>query len=106
MNTTEVLAGGAGLVAGGLLGSLVLAPAPIDVPLWGSGDRDSDALVRLRDRLKQEGMAVTLTGLRGSQMTGVGLGKKGETFNLLLVKKNDFDKAFQIANQMLTPEAL
>lgn len=105
MNTTEVLAGGAGLVAGSLLGSLVLAPASMDTPLWGSGDRDRDALVRLRDRLKQDGIPTRFVGLRGSQMSGVGLGQKGETFNLLLVKEADLEKAFVIANQIMTPEA-
>lgn len=91
-----VLATGAGLVGGTLLGSLLLAPAPADVPLWGSTDMST--LTPIRERLEKAGMTVTLTGLRDYQMTATGI---VGTLYFLLVKPADFDAANAIATEMM-----
>ena len=104
MNTTEVLAGGAGLVAGGLLGSLVLAPAPMDVPLWGS--TNGVEMTSLVETLKEAGIAFKARRLPSSQTGHPGkYGSPGEglekDFYIVLVKESDIGKAMGVAKKLL-----
>ena len=95
MKTEEdLLAAGGGLVAGTLLGSLVLAPASLRRALYATGD--GTKLRRVEGVLKTNGITYNVTGPTLDKKTVTVIdetGKPSATAYVIVVSQSDFEKA-------------